>query len=226
MVVRAAKGRPYGIKLICYFHHGEPDDLLAQHEASLKDLRHGVLAKILVLHMHDRIVQGGVKGFSQGVDLGDAQLLQHGLELVHGHLHALLIGLVGGLLLQGPLQVVVHREEGHGRVGLRLAPDGLLLLGGAPAVVVVLGGQAEEFVLLLGHLIFQGLQLSQQGIGGLRLALAGLGLLGRGLLRSFLRLLLGLGRDLLHGLLRLLVFLAHKSACSSYSYYSLFFYHS
>ena len=41
-------------------HHGEPDDLLAQHEAGLKDLGHGVLAKILVLHMHDRVVQASI----------------------------------------------------------------------------------------------------------------------------------------------------------------------
>ena len=43
MVVRAAKGRPYGIKLICYFHHGEPDDLVAQLEAGLEDVHYGVL---------------------------------------------------------------------------------------------------------------------------------------------------------------------------------------
>src|SRR5699024_6446609 len=71
------------------------------------------------------------------------------------------------------------RQEGGGGLRLGIRPGGLLLLLAAAAVVVILGGQTEVLVLLVAQVLFQGLQLLQQGIGGLGLLLLGLdGLLG------------------------------------------------
>mgnify|MGYP002508095745 CR=1 FL=1 len=47
---------------------------------------------------------------------------------------------------QGPFQIVVDGEESLNRVRLGVSPQRFFLLGGALAVVVVFGGQAEELL--------------------------------------------------------------------------------
>ena len=88
--------------------------------------------------MHHSVVKIGIKGLAQGWDLFNAQLGQDILELGHGHLHALFIGLVRGLLLKGPLQIVIHRKEGQRGLRLGVRPSGFLLFLAAAAVVVIL----------------------------------------------------------------------------------------
>ncbi len=60
--------------LICHFYHGKPDHLVAGLKAGLEDLNDGVLTGGLVLHVHHRVVEVGVKGLTQGWNLLQAQL--------------------------------------------------------------------------------------------------------------------------------------------------------
>ena len=55
--------------LVGHLYHGEPDDLVPQLKAGLEHLSHGIFAQALVLHVHHRVVEGGVKGLAQGGDL-------------------------------------------------------------------------------------------------------------------------------------------------------------
>ena len=87
-----------------------------------------------------------IKGLAQGGNLSDAQLGKDLLQLVHRHLHPFFVGFVGGVLLQGPLQVIIDGKKRGGGIRLGVVPDGLLLLGGPLSVVVVLRGQAEKAV--------------------------------------------------------------------------------
>ena len=66
-------GVPSCHALIGNLHHGEADDLLPQHKAGLEDLGHGVLPQVLVLDVHDGVMEVGVEGFSLRFDLGDPQ---------------------------------------------------------------------------------------------------------------------------------------------------------
>ena len=97
-------------------------------------------------------VGGGLEGH------GDA-LAQRGL------------GILGGQPRGGSLQGVYHGKQALDGVGGGVAVDGLLLLGGAAAEVVVLGQHPQVLVFLLG----------QSRLGGLQLLL-GLGQLGLQLL--------------------------------------------
>ena len=129
--------------------------------------------------MHDGVVEVGIEGLAQGGNLRDAQLSQDLPELSHGHLYALFEGLVGGLLLQGPFQIVVDGKEGGEGVGLGVGVDALLFLLAALAEVVVLGGQPEVLLLLGRQGSFQMLQLLRQRVLG-----SGGGLLRNDILRD------------------------------------------
>ena len=87
------------------------NDLFSHLKAGLEYFYYGILSQSLVFHVHHCVMDIGVKGFALGGNLLHPQLFQHSLELGHGHLHALGIGLVGGLLLQRPLQIVIHRSS-------------------------------------------------------------------------------------------------------------------
>src|SRR5699024_7525690 len=130
-----------------HFYHGKPNDLIPAGKALLEHFHHRVLLGGVVLHMHHGIVAVGVEGLAQSGNQLHTQATEGILKTLHGHLHALGVGLVGGLLLQSPLQVIVHRQEGGHGLGLGIGPGALLFLGGALAVVVVLGGQAQVFLL-------------------------------------------------------------------------------
>ena len=163
----------FQVRSIRHLYHSEPDDLVPQREAGSEDLGDGILSQALILDVHDSVVEIGVEGLAQGWDLGDAQLGEDLLELVHRHLHPLFEGGVGGVLLQGPLQVVIDGEERLDGIRLGAGPEALLLLGGALAVVVIFGGQAEELLLGDRQLLGRGSGLLR---GGLRLGAGGIGL--------------------------------------------------
>ena len=137
----------------------------------------------------------GVKGFALGGNLLHPQLFQHSLELGHGHLHALGIGLVGGLLLQRPLQIVIHREQFLDGVRPGGGPGVFLFLLASLAVVVVLRQQPEVFVFLLPQGLLEGFLLA-----GFLLFLRGFGHFLRGLLLGFLGDLILIVIFLAHGM--------------------------
>ena len=64
------------------------------------------------------------------------------------HLQSLFVGIVlaalGGC---GSFQIVIHRQEGLDGVALGILIDAILFLGGALAVVVILGSEAGELIL-------------------------------------------------------------------------------
>ena len=125
---------------------------------------------------------GGVKGLAQGLDLLYAQLFQHGHELLADHLHALAVGVPLLELGQAPLQVVQHLQEGLHGVGLGVAVEAFLLLGGALAEVVILRCQPQIFVAGVGHHLGQLFHFLHLVPGD-----------GEGLLRRFRRSVLILG---------------------------------
>ena len=147
--------------------------------------------------MHDGVVQLGIEGLAHLAEGLDAQAFHDGDQAVHGHFHALLVGLVGGFLIQGPLQVVEHRQElAHG-LGLDVGVEIVALLLAALAEIVVLGGQPQVAVMLggqLGFQLFHGIRLGRLLLGGFvrrrglgRFRSGGLGLRGRlgGFFRRF-----------------------------------------
>ena len=75
--------------LVCDFYHREADDLFADAEALLEDLRDDVFAKRFVLDVHDRVMKLRVKDLACRAEAHDAQLFHDGDELVHRHLDAL-----------------------------------------------------------------------------------------------------------------------------------------
>ena len=157
--------------------------------------------------MHHGVVAGGVKGLAQGLNLLYAQLFQHGHELLADHLHTLAVGVPLLELGQAPLQVVQHLQKGLHGVGLGVAVQTLLFLGGAFAVVVVFRCQPQIFVAGVGHHLGQLFHFLHLVPGD-----------GEGLLRRFRRrLLLGLGLRGVRVFLFLLVFLIHILAHVSWS---------
>ena len=135
------------------FNHGEADHLIAHEEALLEHFHDLVLALFRILHMHHRVMEGGVKLLAQAFDLGDTQLLHGGVELGHDHLHAPAVGLVLGGLVQGPDQIVVHRQELLQGLGLDVGIEAVLLLLAAFTEIVILGAEAQVLVIQGGVLV-------------------------------------------------------------------------
>lgn len=130
----------------------------------------------------------GLARFAEGLD---AQRVEDLDKLCQGHLHALFIGLVCGLVMQGPLEVIIDGKELLHRIGNGILIDAVLFALRALAEVVIFCSQPQKLIVLLR---LRGLGLLQ------RIGLFGLGLLlgAFRLLRRF-RLLGGLrsGRLLL-----------------------------
>ena len=148
--------------LVGHLYDGVAQDLAVEFKTRLEHLGYNVLAQILVLNVHDGVHQLRVKFLALGLDLLDALLGKQLLELVEDHLQSLFVGIVlaalGGC---GPFQIVIHRQEGLDGVALGILIDAILFLGGALAVVVILGSEAGELILhgfqLLGsqlHLLY------------------------------------------------------------------------
>ena len=91
--------------LVGYLHHGEAQHLVAQHEALLEHLDHGVFSGFLVLHMHDGVVLFRVKGLTLGLDLRDAQLGPRLAELAEDQLQTLTVDIRLVILGDAPLPV-------------------------------------------------------------------------------------------------------------------------
>ena len=130
--------------LVGHFYNGKSQHLIAQREALLEHLDHGVFPVVFVFHMHHGIVLFRVKGLSGGVHRFNAQLFEALFELVEHHFKALAVGrLFVAVLGKAALEVIVNAQQRLDRVDLRVGVKAFLFLRGALAVVVVLGGQAE-----------------------------------------------------------------------------------
>ena len=154
------------------FNHGEADHLIAHDETLLEHFHDLVLALFRILHVHDRVVESGVKLLAQALNLGDAQLLHGGVELGHNHLHTTAVGLVLGGLVQGPNQIVIHRQELFQGLGLDVGIETVLFLLAALAEIVILGAETQVLV-VQGGILGRGV-----GFGLFRLRLLCLGFLG------------------------------------------------
>ena len=160
-------------------------------KAGLENLCNDVFPEALVLDMHHGIVALRIEGLARFAEGLDAQRVEDLDKLCQGHLHALFIGLVCGLVMQGPLEVIIDGKELLHRIGNGILIDAVLFALRALAEVVILRSQPQKLIVLLR---LRGLGLLQ------RIGLFGLGLLlgAFRLLRRF-RLLGGLrsGRLLL-----------------------------
>ena len=125
----------------------EAQDLVAEHEALLQDLDHGIFAVALVLNVHHGVVPLGIKFLAHAVDRRDAEPGERFFILVEDHLEPLLVGIVvlRAELGEAALEIVVHRKHTLDGVDFRVGVDAFLFLGGALAVVIV-------FALLMGIL--------------------------------------------------------------------------
>ena len=93
--------------LVGHLHHSETDNLFADLEALLEDLGDDVLAKLFRIDVHHGVVQVGVELIAHIAEDFYAQGGEDLHQLIHGHLHALLVGGILGGLVQRPFQVVV-----------------------------------------------------------------------------------------------------------------------
>ena len=60
---------------VSHLNHGKPDDLVAQLEAGLEHVADGVLAEVLILHMHHCIVEVRIKFLTHCFNRFHAQLI-------------------------------------------------------------------------------------------------------------------------------------------------------
>ena len=97
--------------LIGDLHHGKPHDLLTQLEAFLEHLGDGVLGCVFILGVHHGVVDIGIKFIAHIAEDFHTQSGEDLHKLVHGHLHALLVGGILGGLVQSPLQIVVDGKH-------------------------------------------------------------------------------------------------------------------
>lgn len=160
-------------------------------KAGLENLCDDVFPEALVLDVHHGIVALRIEGLARFAEGLNAQRVEDLDKLCQGHLHALFIGLVCGLVMQGPLEVIIDGKELLHRIGNGILIDAVLFALRALAEVVIFCSQPQKLIVLLR---LRGLGLLQ------RIGLFGLGLLlgAFRLLRRF-RLLGGLrsGRLLL-----------------------------
>ena len=160
-------------------------------KAGLENLCDDVFPEALVLDVHHGIVALRIEGLTRFAEGLDTQRVEDLDKLCQGHLHALFIGLVCGLVMQGPLEVIIDGKELLHRIGNGILIDAVLFALRALAEVVIFCSQPQKLIVLLR---LRGLGLLQ------RIGLFGLGLLlgAFRLLRRF-RLLGGLrsGRLLL-----------------------------
>ena len=139
-------------------------------KAGLENLCDDVFPEALVLDVHHGIVALRIEGLARFAEGLDAQRVEDLDKLCQGHLHALFIGLVCGLVMQGPLEVIIDGKELLHRIGNGILIDAVLFALRALAEVVIFCSQPQKLIVLLR---LRGLALLQ------RIGLVGLGHLPR-----------------------------------------------
>ena len=137
-------------------------------KAGLENLCDDVFPEALVLDVHHGIVALRIEGLARFAEGLDTQRVEDLDKLCQGHLHALFIGLVCGLVMQGPLEVIIDGKELLHRIGNGILIDAVLFALRALAEVVIFCSQPQKLIVLLR---LRGLGLLQ------RIGLFGLGLL-------------------------------------------------
>ena len=146
-------------------------------KAGLENLCNDVFPEALVLDMHHGIVALRIEGLARFAEGLDAQRVEDLDKLCQGHLHALFIGLVCGLVMQGPLEVIIDGKELFHRIGNGILIDAVLFALRALAEVVIFCSQPQKLIVLLR---LRGLGLLQRiGLFGLGLLLGAFRLLRR-----------------------------------------------
>ena len=137
-------------------------------KAGLENLCDDVFPEAFVLDVHHGIVALRIEGLARFAEGLDTQRVEDLDKLCQGHLHALFIGLVCGLVMQGPLEVIIDGKELLHRIGNGILIDAVLFALRALAEVVIFCSQPQKLIVLLR---LRGLGLLQ------RIGLFGLGLL-------------------------------------------------
>ena len=107
--------------------------------------------------MHHRIVEVGIEAVAWGPEDLHAQACENLHKLIHGELHALLVGDILGGLVQSPLQIVIYGKQLHDGICLAVAVGGFFLLDGTLAEIVVFRSQPQQAVVLCIVLFFKGI---------------------------------------------------------------------
>ena len=145
--------------LVCNLDHRETDDLFADDKALLEDLGDHILAQPFLFDVHHGVVPRGIKGFTDLAEARHAKALHDLHQLVHGHLDAFFVRLVGSLLRKGSFKVVVHRQELSDGLGPDDGVELVFFLLAALAEVVVFRGQTKVAVVFFGELLFDAVEL-------------------------------------------------------------------
>ena len=145
--------------LVCDFYHREANDLFADAEALLENLQNDIFARAFIFRMHHGVVQRGVECLAGFTERRHAELFEDAGELRHRHLHALFERLIGGLLGEGPFQIVVDRQKFFYRLGFDLGVEIVFFLLAAFAEVVIFRGQPQIIVMLLRKISLRLIQL-------------------------------------------------------------------
>ena len=146
-------------------------------KAGLENLCNDVFPEAFVLDVHHGIVALRIEGLARFAEGLDAQRVEDLDKLCQGHLHALFIGLVCGLVMQGPLEVIIDGKELLHRIGNGILIDAVLFALRALAEVVIFCSQPQKLIVLL-RLCGLGL-LQRIGLFGLGLLLGAFRLLRR-----------------------------------------------
>ena len=118
-------------------------------KAGLENLCDDVFPEALVLDVHHGVVALRIEGLARFAEGLDTQRVEDLDKLCQGHLHALFIGLVCGLVMQGPLEVIIDGKELLHRIGNGILIDAVLFALRALAEVVIFCSQPQKLIVLL-----------------------------------------------------------------------------
>ena len=131
--------------LVDYLNHCVADYLFTEHIALLEGLAYKVFAHGLVVFVHYRVVKIGVEFFSVGFNLAYADFRKN----VGKQLGKCFDSLVIGCEFKRLVERVGKRKYRLYRIAVCIAVSVAFFLCGALAVIVVLGGKTEEFIVCL-----------------------------------------------------------------------------
>ena len=135
------------------------DDLIALPVSLLEHIDDLILAVLVVLDVHDGVVQLRVKLVARRAEFLDTELREHILCALEDQSEPLR-ELLGLIVLSGSLEVVDHRKHFLQRVRVGVGVDAFALLLAALSEVVVLGADPHVLVCRLIQILFRLVELS------------------------------------------------------------------
>jgi hypothetical protein len=172
------RGR-FSVAQIVDNHFGRAKDFVAAAVTTLEGLKHDMVGFRRVGTHGDSLVVMGVKWPPEALLGFDAMATKELVELLQGHLHALaeLFGRGRHIAAERAFEVVDDWQQFADKGFLLGGRAALDFLGGSPAEVVEVGGQAQVAVLLGNHLALQHSDIGRSG--GIRSGVAGKTFFGR-----------------------------------------------